>query len=281
MAKVWEASRHTGSDLLMLLAIADFADDNGNAYPSVSTLAAKCRMQPRNARYCLATLVDSGELKIHTNTGPKGTNRYGLVFDAMGRQPSAGVQSVAGVQGSAGVQRLAGVQPSAATPATDCREPLQRSAAEPSLNHHEPPTLRVKGSGEGQKKEGQDLFEQFWSHYPRKTGKEDARRAFKALKATPSLLPTILAGLAKWKQHERWTKDAGRYIKHPGPWLRGRMWDDEEVCGSLRGGAPDVVPQWCTQAGFDNVDDAHNRMCWEHNAHQFRDGHRNCAEEPA
>ena len=31
MAKVWESSRHAGSDLLMLLAIADFADDDGNA----------------------------------------------------------------------------------------------------------------------------------------------------------------------------------------------------------------------------------------------------------
>lgn len=45
MAKVWELSANRGNDLLMLLAIADFADDDGNAYPSVQTLAHKCRMQ--------------------------------------------------------------------------------------------------------------------------------------------------------------------------------------------------------------------------------------------
>lgn len=29
-AQVWERSGHSGSNLLMLLAIADFADDDGN-----------------------------------------------------------------------------------------------------------------------------------------------------------------------------------------------------------------------------------------------------------
>ena len=49
MARVWDKSRHAGSELLMLLAIADFADDDGKAYPAVSTLATKCRMTGRNA----------------------------------------------------------------------------------------------------------------------------------------------------------------------------------------------------------------------------------------
>jgi len=32
MARVWEQSQHAGTNLLMLLAIADFADDDGQAY---------------------------------------------------------------------------------------------------------------------------------------------------------------------------------------------------------------------------------------------------------
>jgi len=31
MARVWELSRNRGNDLLMLLAIADFSDDDGKA----------------------------------------------------------------------------------------------------------------------------------------------------------------------------------------------------------------------------------------------------------
>lgn len=79
MARVWDQSTHAGTELLMLLAIADFADDDGNAYPAVSTLATKCRMSARNANFILTALRTSGELEIRTNEGPRGTNRYRVV----------------------------------------------------------------------------------------------------------------------------------------------------------------------------------------------------------
>lgn len=126
MARVWEHSQHGGTDLLMLLAIADFSDDQGTAFPAVDTLAEKCRMKSRNARYILRTLETSGELTIHQNQGPKGSNLYRINLDSLG------------VQHSAGVQCIAGVQPIAATPATHCTKPLQPIAAEPSLTVKEP-----------------------------------------------------------------------------------------------------------------------------------------------
>jgi hypothetical protein len=126
MARVWADSQHSGTALLMLLAIADFADDEGNAYPAVSTLARKCRMKPRNATYLLRELQQSGELQVRLNEGPRGCNRYRIVLTALGVQQGAGVQSGAGVQGSA------------AAPAIHGRLPLQPSADEPSLNHQEP-----------------------------------------------------------------------------------------------------------------------------------------------
>ncbi|MDP3822887.1 MAG: hypothetical protein Q8R33_15555 [Burkholderiales bacterium] len=112
----------------MLLAIADFADDEGNAYPSVTTLANKCRMRPRNANYVLSALKASGELQVRENEGPRGTNRYRIMLNAL--QRSAGVQSSAGVQGIA------------PTPAIQGRLPLQPIADEPSGNHQEPPRSR-------------------------------------------------------------------------------------------------------------------------------------------
>jgi hypothetical protein len=146
MSRVWSDSQHAGSELLMLLAIADFADDDGNAYPSVAALARKCRMQPRNANYVLVALQKSGELEVRVNEGPRGTNRYRikLVQMADGLQRGAGVQRAAGVQAGAGmqrsavVQRGAGVQGIAPTPATECAEPLHQGADEPSVNHQEP-----------------------------------------------------------------------------------------------------------------------------------------------
>lgn len=130
MARVWELSQHRGNDLLMLLAIADFADDEGNAYPSVQTLANKCRMKARNTTAILTAIRKSGELEVRPNEGPRGTNRYRIVL------PGHPLQKPAGVQIRAGVQKHA------ATPAETCRKPLQNPADEPSVNHQEPSTTK-------------------------------------------------------------------------------------------------------------------------------------------
>lgn len=119
MAAVWRESKHAGTDLLMLLAIADYADDQGRAYPSVSTLAKKCRMQDRNAKYLLARLRDSGELRAEINAGPHGSNAYRIVLPSL-----------------QGVQNLAPppVQSAAPRGAKPCTQPVQSAAPKPSLN---------------------------------------------------------------------------------------------------------------------------------------------------
>lgn len=80
MSRVWEQSQHSGAHLLMMLAIADFADDQGFASPSVAMLAEKCRVQLRAANYTLAVLKSSGELKVQQGGGTCGTNLYRVVL---------------------------------------------------------------------------------------------------------------------------------------------------------------------------------------------------------
>lgn len=124
MSQVWKSSQHGGSALLMLLAIADFSDDDGRAFPAVATLARKCRIKPRNANYLLRQLQDSNELAVRIGEGPKGCNLYKI--------------NVKGLQSSAGVQSIAGLQAIAGGAAIHCSKPLQPSAANTSLNHQEP-----------------------------------------------------------------------------------------------------------------------------------------------
>lgn len=133
MAAVWKGSQHSGSALLMMLAIADFSDDKGIAFPSVTTLAEKTRMKPRNANYLLSELQKSGELVIKIGAGRHGTNLYRIALDRL-----QGVQGVAGVHSGAGVQPSAGLHSSARGDAPHCRPPLHPSAPKPSLNHQEP-----------------------------------------------------------------------------------------------------------------------------------------------
>ena len=63
MSKVWEHSAMKGSALLLLLAIADFADDDGAAFPGTETLAAKIRMSERQVIRLRQILYESGELQ--------------------------------------------------------------------------------------------------------------------------------------------------------------------------------------------------------------------------
>lgn len=146
LSVVWQHSKNGGNALLMMLAIADFADDRGYAYPSVNTLAAKCRVKPRAANYTLAQLQESGELSVQYGKGPKGTNVYRIKLDAMGLQQPAPLQPAAPLQPIASLQPCAPLQSTAATPATGCAKPLQPVAPKPSLNHQEPSDSSPKRS---------------------------------------------------------------------------------------------------------------------------------------
>lgn len=80
MNYVWEYSETTGADRLMLLALADSCNDDGEWSPGVTTLAAKCRVSERAAQYTLRRLQEMGEVAVlkqqgfRTKTG--NTNKY-------------------------------------------------------------------------------------------------------------------------------------------------------------------------------------------------------------
>ena len=62
LTTVWERSEANGTALLCMLALADFADDNGEAFPKISTLARRCRVSERTILRVLEQLIESGEL---------------------------------------------------------------------------------------------------------------------------------------------------------------------------------------------------------------------------
>lgn len=69
MSRVWDSSKLKGSELLLLLAIADNARDDGHAWPGLSLLAAKTRLSRPTVSKKLSALVESGELYIHAMKG--------------------------------------------------------------------------------------------------------------------------------------------------------------------------------------------------------------------
>lgn len=75
---------------------------------------------------------------------------------------------------------------------------------------------------------GEELFERFWSTYPKKVGKDAARRAFAKRKPDESLLADILAALERQKHCTQWQRDNGQYIPNPATWLNQGRWQDGE-----------------------------------------------------
>lgn len=85
MQAVWEHSQQTGGALVLMLAVADYAQDDGDgAYPSIETLAKKARMTPRNVNLLLLQLVEAGELIIRHGAGPRRVNIYRLTLAGLG-----------------------------------------------------------------------------------------------------------------------------------------------------------------------------------------------------
>lgn len=89
MTWVWEHSDAKGADLLVLLAIADHAGDDGrDAWPSQATLGKRARIARRSVQRAIASLVEMGELAVDEHAG--GThftdprhrpNRYSVLMD--------------------------------------------------------------------------------------------------------------------------------------------------------------------------------------------------------
>lgn len=71
---VWQHSESTGNARLVLLAIADAADQHGeNAWPAQQTIADMVRVSVRTVRRLVADLVELGELEVEVHAG--GTSR--------------------------------------------------------------------------------------------------------------------------------------------------------------------------------------------------------------
>jgi len=76
MDRVWKNSTQSGGKLLLLLAIADFANDDGMAFPGIDTLAEKTRQSRRTVQRQLTELETDQEIAIEPGTGRSNTNTY-------------------------------------------------------------------------------------------------------------------------------------------------------------------------------------------------------------
>lgn len=72
-------------------------------------------------------------------------------------------------------------------------------------------------------------FAEFWDLYPKKVGKEAARKAWKKVKPDAELHERILAAIDTAKVSDQWKREGGRFIPNPATWLNQGRWDDEPM----------------------------------------------------
>ncbi|MGH6654613.1 MAG: helix-turn-helix domain-containing protein, partial [Actinocrinis sp.] len=228
MSWVWENSPASGSGLLLLLAIADHADDDGTAYPSIQKLAKKTRMSRSSVFRAMKPLIESRQLKIESRGTGRDTSEYQIIMP-----PSRGVNLTP--QGSQddtpGVAERHPRGVNVDTPGVSLL--THRTVNEPSVvttttssapadaatgHRDEPPAPKIKPLAR---------FDDFWKIYPLKKGKLAAQKAFTKAVTGGADPQAIIDGALEYAFECRMKEP--KYVKYAQGWLNDGRWQDESA----------------------------------------------------
>jgi hypothetical protein len=177
---VWSRSESRNGARLVMLALADRADDNGYCWPSIDDLAERTKLSPRAVQKAIAALAELGELDVENGGGRHRSNRYRIVPKP---RTSDGVTGEEPRQNdgesTAETPNSAPETPNfeAETPNFETRNPVQ-SSPEP---FNEPTENRQRNlpARRAERTPSDDLFDEWWGTYGQRTaqGKHTIRRA--------------------------------------------------------------------------------------------------------
>lgn len=208
MTAVWRLDLAT-TDKMVLLALADAANDDGVTWIAVASrkqgdrldLLKKTNLKERAIQGALKRLVEAGYLSREDRAG-RGT-----------------IWTITPAPNAA---------PAYPAPRTTCAPAFDDT--NPRISCGETVSNRQKKPISAREAEG---FDRFWAVYPRRVGKDAARKALsKALGriTEDDPLAVILAGVER--ALPGW--DDPNFIPHPASWLNAGRWDDEAPAKPVR-----------------------------------------------
>ena len=86
MSRVWEFYPGGGTDLLSMLAMADWSDDEGRCYPSMASISKKVRLSRSQAQRVVHGLIQEGFIRVvgNENGGAPGASRqYQIILERL------------------------------------------------------------------------------------------------------------------------------------------------------------------------------------------------------
>ena len=134
MTDVWDRFPGAGSELLVMLALADWCnDDGGSLYPSIAAVATKIRASTSQARRILHALIEDGWVSVVGNEagGAPGTTRhYRVNVGKLASTPRIG--ATAGVDARGGADARDGLHGCAETAGAGASLTVNTPTKEPS-----------------------------------------------------------------------------------------------------------------------------------------------------
>lgn len=119
--------------------------------------------------------------------------------------------------------------------------------SESTVIHREPP-LESESKSESESElesetnaRARDAFDAFWAAYPKKVGKEAARKSFANVRVP---VDQLISAVERQKCSKQWTNDGGRYIPNPATWLNQGRWEDELDLPAGKTGAKSFADIW-------------------------------------
>jgi uncharacterized protein YdaU (DUF1376 family) len=107
-------------------------------------------------------------------------------------------------------------------------EPNQKAT-----NNHKPITINQEPITNNQKPDKTissdcaNRFDEFWQKYPKKVGKEAARKSFLKMVKNQTVFDEVIKSLEWQTKSDQWLKDGGQFIPNPATYLNQGRWQDE------------------------------------------------------
>lgn len=200
ISHVWERSPYRGERLLIHLALADFANDEGYCFPSQKTLAKKARCTDTYVRFVIKELVKSGLLEVVERGNGRGHRSAYVLKGVTTKEPLENTVSEKGV--------------------TTERERRNSDLNDSYIKNRQEPSILTTN------------FETFWKAYPRRIGKAAAFKSFKRIFESEQApkFEDLLTAIEHYKQATRDPK----YFCHPTSWLNQARYLDEYEAKDLK-----------------------------------------------
>ena len=119
-----------------------------------------------------------------------------------------------------------GHPPSPSSPSSAPFLPPSSLPPEPPLSTP-PYTPSLSPSPRDVSRADEDRFSRFWAAYPRKVGKQAAKKSWSRLHPSEELTQAILQAVEAQKQSRQWRENDGQFIPNPATWLNQGRWEDE------------------------------------------------------